>query len=175
MNALTINMKNMGNLVPVLFVAGLLAFLAPLPVSASPQVCVGRYELSLPGSADVALTQPQQWYDSDGDPIGFPDGQRARYSAFFYNGDFSISNNMSFEKFNSYVERTRSAILKDNSSGGADEKFDIIPSARKGSFSWAGARSSVFFLYENNVAIKFNDPFSKLSKKSITLIIYFLI
>jgi hypothetical protein len=124
------------------------------------QECVGRYELTIPGNADIALTIPAAFSEPQEDPIRFSNGQAAPHSVFIYDGTFRITSTMSHTDFNSVLDDIKTRVSSSATSTDVNNRFEVIPQNRPGAFAWAGHRGAGFYLYESGHAVSFRDSSS---------------
>lgn len=124
------------------------------------QECVGRYELTMPGDADVALTIPTAFSKPQENPIRFSDDQPAVHSAFIYDGTFRITGSMSHADFGSILDGIKTRVSSSSASTDENGWFKAIPAGRPDAFAWAGHRAAGFYIYENGRAISFRESSS---------------
>ncbi|MEK6418406.1 MAG: T6SS immunity protein Tli4 family protein [Burkholderia gladioli] len=122
--------------------------------------CVGRYELTIPGDADVALTMPAAFVKPQENPIRFPDDQPAVHSVFIYDGTFRIIGSMSRADFGSALSGIKARVASSLASSDENGRFEMIPTGRPDALAWAGNRAAGFYLYENGRAISFRESSS---------------
>ncbi|WP_414444659.1 T6SS immunity protein Tli4 family protein [Burkholderia sp. 22PA0106] len=118
--------------------------------------CVGRYELTIPGDADVALTMPAAFVKPQENPIRFPDDQPAVHSVFIYDGTFRITGSMSHADFGLTLSGIKARVASSDENG----RFELMPAGRPDALAWAGNRAAGFYLYENGRAISFRESSS---------------
>ncbi|CAE6777652.1 T6SS immunity protein Tli4 family protein [Paraburkholderia haematera] len=124
------------------------------------QECVGRYELTIPGDVDVALTIPTAFSKPQENPIRFSDDQPATHSVFIYDGTFRITGTMSRADFGSILGGIKTRVSSSTASTDENTRFEAIPVGRPDSFAWAGHRAAGFYIYENGRAISFRESSS---------------
>lgn len=124
------------------------------------QECVGRYELTIPGDADVALTIPTAFSKPQENPIRFSDDQPAAHSVFIYDGTFRITGSMSHAEFGSILGGIKTRVSLSAASTDENGRFEAIPAGRPDAFAWAGPRAAGFYIYENGRAISFRESSS---------------
>jgi hypothetical protein len=124
------------------------------------QECVGRYELTIPGDADVALTIPTAFAKPQENPIRFSDDQPAVHSVFIYDGTFRITGSMSHADFASTLSGIKTRVASSLASSDENGRFEVIPAGRPDAFAWAGNRAAGFYIYENGRAISFRESSS---------------
>ncbi|WP_167231581.1 T6SS immunity protein Tli4 family protein [Burkholderia sp. Ap-962] len=120
------------------------------------QECVGRYELMIPGDADVALTIPTAFAKPQENPIRFSDDQPAVHSVFIYDGTFRITGSMSRADFGLTLSGIKTRVASRDENG----RFEVIPTGRPDALAWAGNRAAGFYIYENGWAISFRESSS---------------
>lgn len=109
------------------------------------QECVGRYELTIPGDVDVALTIPTAFSKPQENPIRFSDDQPATHSVFIYDGTFRITGTMSRADFGSILGGIKTRVSSSTASTDENTRFEAIPAGRPDSFAWAGHRAAGFY------------------------------
>ena len=123
--------------------------------------CVGRYELTMPDDADIALTIPTAFSEPQENPIRFSNDQAAVHSVFIYNGTFRVTGSMSPADFASILGRIKTRVSSGSASTDEKARFEVIPVGRPHAFAWAGHRAAGFYLYENGRAISFRESSSE--------------
>ncbi|MFP3835967.1 hypothetical protein, partial [Chryseobacterium sp. SIMBA_028] len=76
-------------------------------LAAPQQECVGRYRLTLPSQAEVAMSTAKAFTDTQIKPIRFSDNLPAPLSSFIYDGKFEISRSVSQSEFDALVGRAK--------------------------------------------------------------------
>jgi hypothetical protein len=66
-------------------------FVSSRAMAEAREECVGRYEITMPDDADVALTIPTAFSKPQQNPIRFSNDQPAVHSVFIYSGTFRIA------------------------------------------------------------------------------------
>ncbi|MFC6945226.1 T6SS immunity protein Tli4 family protein [Paraburkholderia dipogonis] len=125
------------------------------------QECVGRYELTMPDDADVALTIPTAFSKPQENPIRFSNDQPAVHSVFIYNGTFRITGSMSHAEFGSILGGIKTRVSSSSVSTDENGRFEVVPVGRPDAFAWAGQRAAGFYIYENRRAISFRESSSE--------------
>ncbi|WP_310631930.1 T6SS immunity protein Tli4 family protein [Paraburkholderia sp.] len=138
------------------FAASVLFVLSTTHVLAAPQEeCVGRYRLTLPSEAEVALTTAKAFTDGQAVPIRFGDGLHARHSLFAYDGGFDISRNLSPDEFEVKLQRVKSKTLASAAQPDVDARFAVLPVNDPHSFAWSSTKASGFYTYKDGTAVSF--------------------
>ncbi|WP_310631932.1 T6SS immunity protein Tli4 family protein [Paraburkholderia sp.] len=142
------------------FAAFVLFVLSTTHVLAAPQEeCVGRYRLTLPSEAEVAMTTAKAFTDGQVDPIRFADGMSAPLSSFAYNGVFHISRGLSQSVFDAKLKQAKDAAAASASSSDADERYTLVAAKDANTLAWKSAKNSGFYAYRNGTAVSFRtDP-----------------
>jgi len=128
---------------------------AQSPISLSKNECVGRYELSLPGAVDVALSTRESLRGGVKDPIRFSDGQRAPHSRFVYEGGFSITNEVSRDAYEEYVVPFKK--LTADTSSRDSNGFGSYPIGLAGATGWIGKKLLGFVVYQAGRIYSYTD------------------
>lgn len=108
--------------------------------------CLGRYEIALPGDAEIAVSIPDSLRDDVKDPIRFSDGQPAPHSRFIYNGGFTITSSVPHSLFDEQIAPTKESVQSGTKSQGTS-KFRPYPIALSDASGWIGKSSIGFDLY----------------------------
>ena len=123
--------------------------------------CVGRYELTIPGDAEVALTIPSAFAKPQEIPFRFSDSQPAAHTVLIYNGSFRITGSMSHADFGFVLGGIKERVSSSSASTDDSGRFEVIPAGRPDAFAWAGHRAAGFYVYENGQAISFRASSSE--------------
>lgn len=124
-------------------------------LAAPQEECVGRYRLTLPSEAEVAMTTEKAFTGRQSSPIRFSDDAIAPLSSFLYNGTFLISRNVSQDEFDALVAQAGSNAAASAQSPYADQRFSVVKVSGKQSWVWKAATTSGFFTYIDGTAISF--------------------
>lgn len=108
--------------------------------------CLGRYEITLPGDVEIALSTPDSLSEDVKDPIRFGDGQTAPHSRFIYNGGFTITGNVPQDLFDAWLASTNKSMLSERNSNPA-RGFRPYPIPLSNASGWIGKSSIGFDLY----------------------------
>ncbi|WP_322057170.1 hypothetical protein [Paraburkholderia sp. J63] len=121
---------------------------AMLPVAqamaAQQEECVGRYRLTLPSEAEIAMTTAKAFIDGQVAPIRFADGLSAPLSSFVHNGAFDISKAVSPSDFDALVKRAKDELAASATKPYADQRYTALAVNDAQSFAWKGAKDSGF-------------------------------
>lgn len=132
---------------------------AMLPVAqamaAQQEECVGRYRLTLPSEAEVALTTAKAFTGQQITPIRFADGLIAPLSSFIYDGSFAISKDISQNDFDAFVKQAKDNVAASATKPYADQRYTALAVNGAQSFAWKSTRASGFYTYKNGTAISF--------------------
>ncbi|WP_310631929.1 T6SS immunity protein Tli4 family protein [Paraburkholderia sp.] len=138
------------------FAASVLFVLSTTHVLAAPQEeCVGRYRLTLPSEADVAMTTEKAFVGQQISPIRFADDRAAPLSSFIYNGTFAISKDVSRNDYDVFVKEAKANVVASAGKPYADQRFSTIETDDPNSFAWKGPKTSGFYTYIDGTAISF--------------------
>ncbi|WP_310631931.1 T6SS immunity protein Tli4 family protein [Paraburkholderia sp.] len=138
------------------FTATVLFVLTTTHVLAAPQEeCVGRYRLTLPSEADVALTTAKAFVDEQDVPIRFADGLGAQHSSFVYDGSFEISDSVSQNDFDAQLKRAKAQAMASAAKPRADQRYTLLPVSGNQNLAWSSAKASGFYTYKNGTAVSF--------------------
>jgi hypothetical protein len=113
-------------------------------LAAPQQECVGRYRLTLPSEAEVAMTTAKAFTDTQIKPIRFADDLPAPLSSFIYDGKFEISRSVSQSEFDTLVGRAKDELAASAKKPYADQRYIALPVSAARSFAWLGAKDSGF-------------------------------
>lgn len=116
---------------------------------------MGRYELSLPGAVDVALSTRESLHGGVKDPIRFSDGQRAPHSRFIYDGGFSITHEVSRDAYEEYVAPFKKLTADIGSHD--SNVFGSYPIGLAGATGWIGKKLLGFVVYQSGRIYSYTD------------------
>ncbi|MFP3796548.1 MULTISPECIES: T6SS immunity protein Tli4 family protein [Paraburkholderia] len=122
---------------------------------AQQQECVGRYSLTLPSEADVAMTTRTAFIGQQISPTRFGDDKTARLSSFIYNGTFSISRSVSRSEFDLFIKEAKANAAASATKPYASQRFSIVDRSDPNSLVWKGPKTSGFYTYIDGTAIEF--------------------
>jgi hypothetical protein len=122
------------------------------------QECVGRYELSLPGSVDFAITTPEALLKETPHSIRFEDGEEAPHSVFSYNGVFRVTWQVPETDFNRRVEALRTKMAPANAKASeSNERFEPYDLKRTDLVGWKVQEAAGFETYQSGRIFSFKD------------------
>ena len=129
--------------------------LAQTPISLGKNECVGRYELALPGSVEVAVSTRESLHGGVKDPIRFGDGQHAPHSRFIYDGGFSITDDVTRDAYDEYVAPFKKLPADANSRD--SNGFGSYPIGLAGAAGWIGKKLLGFVVYKSGRIYSYTD------------------
>jgi hypothetical protein len=142
--------------VPLRSVALLVFILKTTHALAAPEEeCVGRYRLTLPSGAEVAMTTAKAFTDGEVAPIRFADGMSAPLSSFAYDGTFKITRGLPPSDFDARVKRARDQVAASAKEPYADQRFAVLPVNDARSFAWRSTKAVGFYTYKDGTAVSF--------------------
>ncbi|PZW75814.1 hypothetical protein C7399_120115 [Paraburkholderia tropica] len=123
---------------------------------AAPQEeCVGRYRLTLPSEADVALTTAKAFREPQESNIRFPDGLFAPLSSFIYNGTFYITEAITHDGYDALVDTMKNRVAASQNKQFQDQRLSVLPVRDTSSFAWSGRGGAAFYAFKNGRTITF--------------------
>ena len=123
-------------------------------LAAPQEECVGRYRLTLPDEADVALTIVEAFREPRESNIRFPDGLIAPLSSFVYNGTFYISDGISRDGYDGLVNTMKDRIAKEQDKS-PDERPVVLSVQGLGSYAWTGGGGAAFYAFKDGKTVSF--------------------
>lgn len=124
-------------------------------LAAQQEECVGRYRLTLPSEAEVALTTKKAFTDGQTPPIRFADDLIAQHSSFVYDGSFKISKDLSQSDFDAKLKRAKDQAAASAAKPYEDQRFTILAVNDARSLAWKSTKASGFYTYKNGTAVSF--------------------
>ncbi|MCX4140493.1 T6SS immunity protein Tli4 family protein [Paraburkholderia sp. SEWSISQ10-3 4] len=120
--------------------------------------CVGRYELSLPGSVDFAVTTPEALFKETPHSIRFEDGEEAPHSVFSYNGVFRVTWQVPETDFNRRVEALRKKMAPPSAKANeTNDRFEPYDLKRTDLVGWKVQEAAGFETYQGGRIFSFKD------------------
>ncbi|CAM2153332.1 T6SS immunity protein Tli4 family protein [Paraburkholderia tropica] len=130
------------------------ALLSSPAYAAQQEECVGRYRLTLPDEADVALTIAKAFSGPQESNIRFPDGLIAPLSSFIYNGTFYISDSISRDGYDALVNTMKDRLAREQDKS-PDERPVVLPVEGAGSYAWTGRGGAAFYAFKDGKTVSF--------------------